>query len=248
MASLRVALPCSTGDDLGAEDLHPGDVEGLALGVDPAHVDAALQAHEGGRGGRGDAVLAGAGLGDDPGLAHPLGEQRLGEDVVDLVRAGVVEVLALEDDARPTGVGGEARHLGDDARPAGVRAVQPVELVEELGVDHGLLAGLVELLERRDQRLGDVAAAERPEPPRAGQLLGDEVAGRASSGSVRVGTCGSVTGCPSGSGARRRRPSRRRRRGGRRCARAPRRRARHPHPARRRPRRRPGRRCRTRRR
>ena len=41
------------------------------------------------RGGRGDAVLAGAGLGDDPLLAEALREQRLAERVVDLVRAGV---------------------------------------------------------------------------------------------------------------------------------------------------------------
>src|SRR6478609_9493771 len=41
----------------------------------------------------------------------------------------------------------EPRHLGDDARPAGVGEVQPGQLVDELGVDRGLLAGLVELLE-----------------------------------------------------------------------------------------------------
>ena len=43
-------------------------------------------------------VLSGAGLGDDPPLAHPLGQQRLPEGVVDLVGPGVVEVLALEID------------------------------------------------------------------------------------------------------------------------------------------------------
>jgi hypothetical protein len=52
-------------------------------------------------GGRGDAVLARAGLGDDAGLAHALGQQDLAEAVVDLVRAGVVQVLALEVDFRP---------------------------------------------------------------------------------------------------------------------------------------------------
>jgi hypothetical protein len=62
-----------------------------------------------GRGGRGHAVLAGAGLGDHPGLAHPLGEQRLAQHVVDLVRAGVVEVLALEQDPRAAGVLAELR-------------------------------------------------------------------------------------------------------------------------------------------
>ena len=94
-------------DDLGAEQPHAGDVERLAPGVLLAHVDGAGQPHERGRGRRRDAVLAGAGLGDDPGLADPLGEQRLAEHVVDLVRAGVVEVLALEQDPGAAGVLGE---------------------------------------------------------------------------------------------------------------------------------------------
>ena len=85
-------------DHLGAEQVHPGDVERLPLGVHLAHVDHAVQA-EVGRGGRGgDPVLAGAGLGDHPGLAHPPGQQRLAEHVADLVGAGVVEVLPLEQD------------------------------------------------------------------------------------------------------------------------------------------------------
>jgi hypothetical protein len=49
-----------------------------------------------GRGGGGDAVLPGAGLGHEPRLAHALGQQRLAEHIVDLVRTGVVEVFALE--------------------------------------------------------------------------------------------------------------------------------------------------------
>src|SRR3712207_9214218 len=72
-----------------------------SAGVLLAHVDRAGQPHEGRRGGGRDAVLAGPGLGDDPLLADPLGQQRLAQHVVDLVRAGVVEVLALEPDARP---------------------------------------------------------------------------------------------------------------------------------------------------
>ena len=104
---------------LGAEQLHPRHVERLALGVHPAHVDAAFQAHQRRRGGRGDAVLAGAGLGDDPALAHPLGEQRLAEHVVDLVAAGVVEVLALEQDPRAADVLGEPRRsVSGLGRPA----------------------------------------------------------------------------------------------------------------------------------
>ena len=66
-------------DDRRAEQLHPGDVERLPAGVLLAHVDHALEAEQRAGGRRRDAVLAGAGLGDDPGLAHPLGEQRLAE-------------------------------------------------------------------------------------------------------------------------------------------------------------------------
>ena len=82
-----------------AEQLHPNDVERLAPHVLGAHVDAALEAEQRTRGRRGDAVLAGAGFGDDAALAHAPGEQRLAEGVVDLVSAGVRQVLALEKDA-----------------------------------------------------------------------------------------------------------------------------------------------------
>ena len=113
IASFSVAVPSLTGVDLGAEQLHAEDVQRLALDVDGAHVDLARQAEQraGGRGG--DAVLAGAGLGDDARLAHAARQQHLADAVVDLVRAGVAEVLALEVDAhvalplpcrpRPTG-------------------------------------------------------------------------------------------------------------------------------------------------
>src|SRR4028119_2466462 len=78
-------------------------------------------AGEGGGGGRGDAVLAGAGLGDDPPLAHLAGEQGLADRVVDLVRAGVQEVLALEEDAGAAELMGQA--LGEEERRRAADAV-----------------------------------------------------------------------------------------------------------------------------
>ena len=88
------------GHDRGAQQLHAADVGRLLLDVDLAHVDLALEAEVGGGRGQRDAVLAGAGLGDDLLLAHVLGQQALAHAVVELVRAGVVQVLALQVDLR----------------------------------------------------------------------------------------------------------------------------------------------------
>ena len=91
---------------LGAEQTHPEDVQRLPIHVLGAHVDVAVEAEQRARRRRRDAVLAGAGLGDDPALAHSHREQRLAEGVVDLVRARMGQVFALEEDPRA------ARRLG----------------------------------------------------------------------------------------------------------------------------------------
>ena len=52
-------------------------------------------------------MLSGAGLGNDALFAHAGGQQALSESIVDLVRAGVGQVLALEVDLRATQLIGE---------------------------------------------------------------------------------------------------------------------------------------------
>ena len=79
-----------------AQQAHAEDVQRLALYVLGAHVDDALLLEHGADRGGGDAVLAGAGLGDDAFLAHALGQQSLAQRVVYLVGAGMGEVLSLE--------------------------------------------------------------------------------------------------------------------------------------------------------
>ena len=91
---------------LGAHQLHPEDVELLPLDIVGAHVDAGLEPEQGAGHRGGDAVLAGAGLGDQPGLAHPPREQGLAEHLVGLVGAAVEQILALQIDARPVGCRG----------------------------------------------------------------------------------------------------------------------------------------------
>ena len=159
------------GVDLGAEQLHPQDVQRLALDVDRAHVDLARQAEERAGGGGGDAVLAGAGLGDDARLAHPARQQQLPDAVVDLVRARVTEVLALEVDADVAF--GLARHLGREARrepqrrrAADVVGEQAVQLLREGGSAEAAAQAAVSSSSEGIERLGDVTPAERAEASR----------------------------------------------------------------------------------
>ena len=161
-ASLSVCEPLSTGSHLGAEQLHPEHVERLSLDVDGAHVDHALHADQGrGRCG-GNAVLAGAGLGDEPRLAHPLGEQRLAEHVVDLVRAGVVEVLALEEQPTPELLA-EVVTLGQRAMAGRRSRSAACEFGPELRVRPRLAERGLQLLAGGHQCLGNEATTELAE-------------------------------------------------------------------------------------
>ena len=175
-------------DDLGAEHPHPGHVQRLPPGVLLPHVDHAVQAEQGAGGRGGHSVLPGTGLGDDPGLAHPPGQQGLAEHVVDLVRAGVRQVLALQQDAA-AGLGAEPGNLGHQRGPAGVVAQQPGQLSLELRVRlrRGVL--LDQLVQGRGQRLGGEAAA-----------VAAEVAGGVGHGRARLSRAGRRSGGSSGSG------------------------------------------------
>jgi hypothetical protein len=86
---------------LGTEQPHPRDVERLPRGVDGTHVDDAFEAEQCAGRRRRHAVLTGTRLGDDPGLAHLLGEQSLTQDVVDLVGSRVVQILPLQQNPHP---------------------------------------------------------------------------------------------------------------------------------------------------
>jgi hypothetical protein len=141
---------------LGAEQPHPLDVGTLAAHVLFAHVDDALQAEaRADRRGR-DAVLPGSSLGDDALLAEPPREHRLAERVVELVRPGVEEILPLEVDPLARR---EALGEGERRRPACVARQQVVQLGAEGVVGERFAPAAPELVEGRDQRLGDVAPA-----------------------------------------------------------------------------------------
>ena len=160
--------------DLRPERSHPEHVRLLPLDVLGAHVHDARQAEECAGGGGRDAVLAGAGLGDHPGLAEATGQERLAEGVVDLVGAGMGEVLALEVDPESVRQSrltlqrdrsferlvGESIGAVEGRGAAGVALEQLAEVRPEPRVVAKRGVGLLELAERRHERLGDVASAE----------------------------------------------------------------------------------------
>ena len=142
-----------------AQQLHAEDVGRLAFDVGGAHVNHALQAQARGHRGAGDAMLAGAGFGNDPGLAHAAGQHGLADGVVDLVRAGVVEVFALEQDARAAHVFGQPAGFVDRAGPAHVMFVFVLEFGLEGRVAPGRVVGGFKLAQRFDQGFGHEHAA-----------------------------------------------------------------------------------------
>ena len=155
--------------DLGAEQLHPEHVQRLPLDIDGTHVHLALEPHQRRRRCRRHPVLAGAGLCHQPGLAHPLGQQCLAEHVVDLVRSGVIEVLALEQHPEPQSLA-EPKTFGEHRRTTCIVAQDRVELGSERRVGPRLAESGLQLLARRHQRLGNESSAELAEPARLGRL------------------------------------------------------------------------------
>ena len=147
------------GANLGAEDLHPEHVRLLPRDVHRAHVDDAGQAELRAQGGGGDAMHAGAGLGDDARLAHAPRQHDLAEHIVHLVRAGVIELLALEIDLGAAAMLREPLGEIERRRPADIGREMAVHLGLELRIGLGLGVGALQIEDQRHQRLGDEAAA-----------------------------------------------------------------------------------------
>ncbi len=146
----------------GAEETHAPNVGGLTLHVDRTHVDNARQTQPG-TGSRGrHAVLTGTGLGDDPLGSEALCQQCLADGVVDLMRAGMRQILALQPDLRAppfrkSRAVGERRGAADPA----------LELLFVFGLKIGgmqvLANAFFQALQRRNEGLGHKPTAEGAE-------------------------------------------------------------------------------------
>jgi hypothetical protein len=113
-------------------------------------------------------VLARAGLGDDALRAEPLREQRLAERVVDLVRAGVREVLALEPHLAPQAATGAARRSARVGRPDPASQLRSSSAWNDRSGRMSRMPCL-EPLERGHQRFGHDRRAGRTDRARRGR-------------------------------------------------------------------------------
>ena len=103
-----------------------------------------------------------------------LGEHGLADHVVDLVRAGVVEVFALQVNLRTAQLAAGARGVVDGRRATYVVRQLVVEFGEKFGVVLVPGVGVAQLVDGKGQRLADEAAAVAAEmPARVGLLVID---------------------------------------------------------------------------
>ena len=89
-------VACAYWVHLGSQHLHALHVGVLSLHIGSTHKHLALHVHQRTHRSCGHTVLSGTCLGYDASLTHLLGQQYLSDGVVDFVRTGVVQVLALQ--------------------------------------------------------------------------------------------------------------------------------------------------------
>ena len=111
-------------------------------------------------------MLAGAGFGDHAAFAHPEGQHRLAERVVDFVGAGVIQILALQINLRPAGVLAEPLGVIQRRWPADVMLEQVVQFAAEGVVAASGIVGRRQFHESGSQCFRDVTAAELAETTR----------------------------------------------------------------------------------
>ena len=149
---------------LRPQQLHAEHIRLLPLHVDRAHVNRARQAkqraHRRGR----HAMLPSARLRDNPRLAHPPRQQNLAQAVVDLMRPGMVQLVALKINLCAPKLLGQPLGKPQRARPSHIMLQVIIQLGLERRVGLRRLIRRLQLQNQRHQRLGDKPPAKFAKP------------------------------------------------------------------------------------
>ena len=133
--------------------------------IDGTHVDLALQAEESRRRRQRHAVLPRTGFRDQLLLAHSFGQQPLTQAVVDLVGAGVIEILTFEVDLRSAEVPGQPGRQEQRRWATDVIGQQRLVVGLETRILTGLCIGLRHLGDGSFELWGQETTAVVPEKP-----------------------------------------------------------------------------------
>src|SRR6185437_11184690 len=145
------------------EQLHAEDVQFLPPHVFAAHVHDAVVPHQGTHGGGRYPMLPGTGFGDDAAFAHAPGQQSLAKTVVDFVRAGMQQIFALEVHARSAQLLRQSPSEKEWSWTSGVIPQKGIELLLKRDIVFRRFVCALQLVKRRHERFGNLAAAVRAE-------------------------------------------------------------------------------------
>ena len=79
-----------------AKQPHALDIGTLSFDIFSPHKDFALHIEQRTGGGGGDAMLASTGFGNNFGFTHALGQKCLTDNIVDFMRAGMIQLITFE--------------------------------------------------------------------------------------------------------------------------------------------------------
>ena len=169
---LQGAAPRIHRGHLRSQEAHPDDVQGLPLHVLGPHVDFAGHAHQGShRRGR-HAMLARSRLGDHALLPQATGQQDLPHRVVDLVGAGVTQILPLQKDPGTAQPFAQAAGKVERRGPPHVLTENGGQLLLERRISPGRVVPLRQGLQGGHEGLRDIAPAVWAEvAERVGQCI-----------------------------------------------------------------------------
>ena len=160
---LQRAAPAGDRHNGCAQQAHAEHVRSLTFHVMRTHVDHALQPELGADRGSGHAMLPGSRFGDDACLAHAAGQDDLSQHVVDFVRAGVVQLVALHVDFRAAQMVGQSFGEIKGRGAADIVLPQPVHLGPESGIGLGVFIAPFQFQDQRHQGFADEPPAEDAE-------------------------------------------------------------------------------------
>mmetsp|Transcript_18127 Transcript_18127/g.28119 ORF Transcript_18127/g.28119 Transcript_18127/m.28119 type:complete len:301 (+) Transcript_18127:2712-3614(+) len=147
-------------DHFSPQELHSEHVGGLTFDIMRTHIDDAFQAEFGADRGCSHTVLARSGFCDDPGLAHAAGQDDLAQHVVDFMRAGVVQLVALHVNFGTAQFLRQAFGVIKRAGATHIMLPEEIHLSPEAVVGLGLFILFLKAQDQRHQRLGHKAAAK----------------------------------------------------------------------------------------